>query len=354
VPHSTRNRQATITERVAENRARCDLAVVTAMPDELDPLLQLTGGKKSWEQFQIDQFVHYHKKLDLGGQALDLVAVSLWRYGDTPTAGAVHRLKQVSPRMLAMTGICAGWEGKDGIEFGDVIIAEGGFQPREGKQEGTKFRPDTHLHMSPAWVVQQAKDFLSDEGWFGRIETQRPRSLRSQGEWLLCQVGAAAFRMDDPDWRRVRAEGIEYNEAVAWLTRQGLIEAGGITAVGQVFLEKRRAEGSGECKPRPDRDKPKAHVGAFASDAPVIAVENPFKQPAAQVRSTRAYDLEVKTFLQAAAELGIPAVAVKGVTDYGTTDKDDHYRRYAAEAAACWLLAFIHKYSRFWSDKSAK
>ena len=184
--------------RAAAPSAMCDLAIVTAMPDELDPLFRLTGGKDSWGPFQIDRFIHYHKKLDFDGQALDVVAVSLWRYGDTPTAGAVHRLKQLRPRMLAMTGICAGWEGKDGIEFGDVIIAEGGFQPREGKQEGTKFHPDTHLYVSPAWVLQQAKDSLSDEGWVGTIKTQRPRSLRSQGEWLLCQVGAAGFQTGRP------------------------------------------------------------------------------------------------------------------------------------------------------------
>ena len=140
---------------------------------------------------------------------------------------------------------------------------------------------------------------------------------------------------------------------LAWLTRHNLVEAGGIIAAGQALLEKRKAEGSGECKPHLDRNKPKAHVGAFASDATIIAVADPFKQPASQVRSTRAYDLEVKTFLQAAAEIGIPAVAVKGVSDYGTTEKDDHYRHYAAEVAACWLLAFVRKYNRFWADESA-
>jgi hypothetical protein len=335
--------------------SRCDLAIVTAMPDELDPLFRLTGGKETWRPFPIDRFVHYHKTLDFDGQVLDVVAVSLWRYGDTPTAGAVHRLKQLHPQMLAMTGICAGWEGKDGIEFGDVIIAEGGFHPGEGKQQGTKFQPDTHLHLSPAWVVQQAKDSLSDQGWIGMIETERLRSLRYQGEWLVCQVGAAGFRLDDPDWDRVRAEKIEYSEALDWLRRHDLLDDDGkITATGKALLERRKIEGSGECKPRPDREKPTAHVGAFASAALVIAVEAPFKQPAAQVRSTRAYDLEVRTFLQAAAEIGIPAVADKGVTDYGTTEKDDHYRRYAAEAAACWLLAFVRKYSRFWAAESAK
>jgi nucleoside phosphorylase len=335
--------------------AKCDLAIVTAMADELDPVFRLTGGKDSWEKFEIDRFVHYHKKMDFDGQVLDVVAVSLWRYGDTPTAGAVHRLKPLRPGMLAMTGICAGWEGKDGIEFGDVVIAEGGFHPREGKQEGTKFHPDTHLHMSPAWVVQHAKDFLSDEAWIGTIKKPRPRSLRFQAEWILCQIEAAGFRVAAPDYDKIRAENIEYAEALGWLRRHNLLnKSGEITAAGRKLVESRRAEGIGEYKPRLDRDKPKAHVGAFASDAPVIAIEAPFKEPASQVRSTRAYDLEVRTFLQAAAELGIPAVAEKGVSDYGTTDKDDHFRQYAAEAAACWLMAFARKYSRFWAEDPAK
>jgi hypothetical protein len=102
------------------------------------------------------------------------------------------------------------------------------------------------------------------------------------------------------------------------------------------------------------RDRPKVHVSPFASDVPILAVEEPFKEPAKQVRKVRAYDLEVKSFLNAAIEIGVPAFAVKGVSDYATLTKGDDVHAYAAEAAAAWLIGFVRATHRHWPREPAR
>jgi hypothetical protein len=37
-----------------------DIAVVTALPEELEPVLGLLGGREQWQQFTIDKFLHYY------------------------------------------------------------------------------------------------------------------------------------------------------------------------------------------------------------------------------------------------------------------------------------------------------
>lgn len=254
--------------------APVDLAVVTAMTEELEPVFTLTGGRSSWSEFSVEGYIHRWKALDVGNTSCTLVAHSLWKYGGDPASSEVARLRALQPRMLAMSGICAGWEGKDDILHGDVIVAERAFNPSEGKRDGERFHPDVQTFAPPPWLVQQLKDYAATDEWQREMKAPRPAGL--------------------------------------------------------------------------PRDKPKVHVAAFASDSPILAVEEPFEGPARQVRKVRAYDLEVKSFLSAAMESGIPAFAVKGVSDYATPTKGDDVHAYAAESAAAWLIGFVRATHRHW------
>lgn len=251
-----------------------DLAIVTAMDEELRPVLDLNGGRASWEEFAIGGFIHYRTAFDVEGGPLTAVAGCLHKYGGDPTTSEVGRLGSLRPRMLAMVGICAGWEGKDDLILGDVIVADRAFNPREGKVEGNASHPDVQTHQPPPWLVQQLKNYEGRGDWHREIHAERPADL--------------------------------------------------------------------------PRREPKAVVAAFASDVPILAVEQPFREPAGLVRKVRAYDLEVKSFLAAAAEQGIPAFAVKAVSDHGTPKKDDRVHDYAAEAAARWMFAFVRATFRHW------
>jgi len=251
-----------------------DLAIVTALTEELEPILALAGGRASWSEFTLEGYIHRWKSLDLGATSCTIVAHSLWKYGGDPASNEVSRLRTLQPRMLAMSGICAGWQGKYDILHGDVIVAERAFNPSEGKLEGTEFHADVQTISPPPWLVQQLKDYATTEDWQREIKARRPAGL--------------------------------------------------------------------------PREKPRVHVSPFASDAPILAVEEPFKEPAKQVRKVRAYDLEVKSFLNAAIEIGVPAFAVKGVSDYATLTKGDAVHAYAAEVAAAWLFGFVRATHRHW------
>ena len=323
-----------------------DLAIVTAMPEELEPVLQLIGGREHWRSFLLDKFVHYHSRFELDSLSLTVVACSLWKYGGNPTTAEVQRLKSLRPRLIAMTGICAGWESK-GIHFGDVIVADRAFHAGEGKETTRGFEPDTRTYQPPPWLMQWLADFSTNRQWFGEIKAPRPHSLRYQAEWVLCQMeGRRTAYPEATDWRKIKANHIDFTNVKHVLLENGLITGAGLlTERAQATLDELRQKNHGKLAPIPDPKEPSAHYGAFASTEAVIAVENPFLEYAQRIRKVRAIELEVASLFAAAAEINVPAFAVKGVSDYGTPNKDDAFHRYAAEASARWMYAFIGKYA---------
>jgi nucleoside phosphorylase len=326
---------------------RVDLAIVTAMPEELEPVLGLIGGRENWEAFEIDRYVHYRARFGLKSGALNVIACTLWKYGGHPTTAEILRLKALRPRLIAMTGICAGWESK-GIHFGDVMVAERAFHANEGKLTAQGFEPDTRTYQPPPWLLQWLGDFSSNIQWASTIRTPRPRSLRYQIEWLLCQIAGRgpSFPESAEDWRKVKANRIDYPRARKFLLDNGLlIETGALTELALSRLDHLRRQSHGKLMPRLDPRQPTAHYGAFASTEAIIAVEHPFLEHSQRIRKVRAVELEVASLFAAAAEIGVPAFAVKGVSDYGTPDKDDAFHKYAAEVSARWMYQFVQTYS---------
>jgi nucleoside phosphorylase len=325
---------------------RIDLAIVTAMPEELEPVLGLIGGKERWQTRLLDQYLHYQARFEFDSFSYNVIACSLWKYGGNPTTAAILRLKELQPRLIAMTGICAGWESK-GIHFGDVIIADRAFHAGEGKYTPGGFEPDLRTYQPPPWLLQWLGDFASNKEWFQTIQTPRPQSLRYQAEWMLCQMAKqnAPFPATDDDWRRIKRSRIDYQDVREMLLHSGLITAEDtLTDLAQNRLRDLRRQNHGKLAPIPDPQQPSAHYGAFASTEAVIAIENPFLEHAQRIRKVRAIELEVASLFSAAAEIGVPAFAVKGVSDYGTPDKDDAFHAYAAEASARWMHQFLKTY----------
>jgi nucleoside phosphorylase len=292
--------------------------------------------------------VHYHARFSFDSLSLTVAACALWKYGGAPTTAEILRLKPLRPRLIAMTGICAGWESK-GIHFGDVIIADRAFHAGEGRQTAHGFEPDLRTYQPPPWLLQWLGDFSTNQQWFEAIQTPRPHSLRYQAEWVLCQMAqrSALYPETAADWRKVKANRIDFPRARQLLLESGLIdEAGLLTARALAVLNELRRKNHGQLAAVRDPKQPSAHYGAFASTEAVIAAENPFLEHAQRIRKVRAIELEVASLFSAAAEIGVPAFAVKGVSDYGTPEKDDAFHAYAAEAAARWMYEFIGRYGR--------
>lgn len=326
-----------------------DLAIVTAMPEELAPVLDLLGGGEQWEQFVINQFVHYRSRFEFESASLNVVACSLWKYGGNPTTAQILRLSPLQPQMIVMTGICAGWEQK-GIHLGDVIIADRAFHLGEGKYTVDGFQPDLRTYQPPPWLLNWLGDFSRDQQWFKHIQTPRPYSLRYKLQLVLCRIykEQGAYPASEADWKQLESAGVNFALVQQQLLERELITPDGqVTEQGLAELNKLRHYHHGQLAPIPDPQHPSAHYGAFASAEAVFAIDQPFLKPAEHVRNIRAIELEVASLFAAAMEIGVPAFAVKGVSDYGTSQKDDVFHHYAAEAATRWMYEFMRQYGRY-------
>jgi nucleoside phosphorylase len=89
---------------------------------------------------------------------------------------------------------------------------------------------------------------------------------------------------------------------------------------------------------------PTVHIAPMASGNAVRS-DSPFQEAWFPASQTVAIDMEGAAFYRTVNEfLGCPALLVKGVCDYADKDKDDTYHKYAALAAATYLLCFIDEY----------
>jgi nucleoside phosphorylase len=320
-----------------------DLAIITAMQEELEPVLNLLGGRQQWQTRDLDGFRHFQAQFPCGPRPWSVIAGSLWKYGGNSTAAEVLRLKPLQPRLIVMTGICAGREEKD-IQLGDVIVAERAFLAGEGKKTAEGFLADIRTFQPSPELMLLLKDFAHNRQWAASLTTPRPRSLRYQAEWLLCQLATqgGAFPANDADWASIRQECPNYTHVRTLLLEQKLLgSTGKPTAQARKVLDNLRERHYGQLMPIPDREQPAVHYYAYASTEAVVSVARPFQDWAAQVRNVGAIDLEVAALYAAAAEIRAPVFAVKGVSDYGTPTKDDAFHAYAAEAAARWMYAFV-------------
>ncbi len=321
---------------------RVHLAIITAMSEELQPILELSGSRSDWRPLAISRYSHYYTEWSIGGQTCAVLACAQGSYGGDETVAAVGRLAALRPRLLAMTGICAGRQ--ESTQLGDLIVADRAYRPEEGKRTNDGFRPDIQTYQPPAWLLGRLREFAADTTWHRAIRAPRPRSLRYQGEWLLCGIASRQrpFPESDADWQELRDAGIDTFAAHGWLRAKGWLDSRDqISDSGQIFLRELRMRNHGELAPQPSPDAPGVHYGAFASTVPVIAADEPFLTYRQHIRKVEAIELEVRSLFSAAANQGIPAFAVKGVSDYATPEKDDAFHDYAAEAAARWMQAFV-------------
>jgi nucleoside phosphorylase len=124
----------------------CDVGIVVALEgEELDGVRRLPFG---WEDCRIS---HDPSRYLLGTvsnpmRELTVVAVASPRMGLTPAAVTATKLiSSFRPRLLAMTGICAGVRGK--TELGDVLVADpcfywgGGKWVHDKATSKTRFEP---------------------------------------------------------------------------------------------------------------------------------------------------------------------------------------------------------------------
>lgn len=109
-----------------------DLLVVCALSEpELSEVVRLPWGFKAARPIDDLTFVH-EGQFSCGGRAYTVAAVSAARMGMISAGLTVSRvIERLRPRLVAMTGICAGVQGK--ANLGDVIFADPCWDWQSGK-----------------------------------------------------------------------------------------------------------------------------------------------------------------------------------------------------------------------------
>ncbi len=163
-----KNTIAYVREGKANTSPRCygtDLCVVTALQSpEFEQMLQLDWG---WgNETPLDDHVFVTRgNFASGGRTFSVAMCCAPRMGMVATSLLSSRMiERLCPRFIAMTGICAGIEGKVGL--GDVLLAEPSWNWQSGKfavdELGPYFAAAPHQVDVPEFIRVRAKALAKD------------------------------------------------------------------------------------------------------------------------------------------------------------------------------------------------
>lgn len=148
---------------------RVDLAIICALKDpELSAILSLDWN---WQDASpLNDKLFYRKGSFLSnGKSYSVVVASCERMGmvsSTLTSSAlIHRF---TPKIIAMTGICAGINGK--VELGDIIFAELAWDYQNGKRlENGGHEIDPHQVLASPCIKAHAEQLQEDTDFFQKL-----------------------------------------------------------------------------------------------------------------------------------------------------------------------------------------
>jgi len=154
-----------------------DVAVICALPDvEWRAIRALPCG---WQPLRIphDQTRYISGSIETPGRSISIISAAAPRMGLPSTAVLASKIvANFRPRILAMTGICAGRAGKS--ELGDVIIADPAYDWGSGKidtHDGKpRFRPSPHHLDLDVDVAESLRELFGDAGLRATIRERCP------------------------------------------------------------------------------------------------------------------------------------------------------------------------------------
>lgn len=152
-----------------EQKFNIDLLIITALPEEQKALQTVFGGK--WTKTILDGIVFENSSLQTANRTLSIVIATQLDMGMPHAAITTTKaIKAYNPRLIVMTGICAGVEGK--VELGDLVIASQIYDYGSGKLMEGKFCPH-FTPVSPApWLLQLLESFNDSEVLSSSIKSE--------------------------------------------------------------------------------------------------------------------------------------------------------------------------------------
>ncbi|MBY8825184.1 response regulator [Sphingomonas colocasiae] len=170
----------------------CDIAILTALDEELDGVLRLP---LAWKRFSPtgDGTIYHEGIIDLQDKSFKVTTVSASRMGMAATAALASKVIDIyRPTYLAMAGISGGIRGR--TELGDILIADPSWDWGSGKYEVIDGKPrfaasPEQLRLSPdirPMLVAASKD----EAMLASIRASFPGAKPPNS--LACHVEAVA------------------------------------------------------------------------------------------------------------------------------------------------------------------
>jgi nucleoside phosphorylase len=324
---------------------------MTALSDELEAVLAVgDGGKSGWKKRQDPTGLPYHTRSVQRDRGRPLRLAVAWsvNMGEVPTVDRARALAQhLSPRWLAMCGICAGRPRE--VSLGDVIVADRVFSYDHGKliastrPDGQRqeeiFRDITTYNLRDPWFTKVAY-FVRELAWSNELARRRPVSLEQQSRWVL----RALLDGEDPQHHVDRPmECPDWTRTLRYLAKRGLVAYPqqadvALTAQGRIVAERERIE----LLDSPLRDLPfRVHLGPIATGKTVREDPEIFKRINDFSRKAIGIETEAAAIGYVAERLGVPSLIAKAVSDFADEDKDDGFRKFACEASAMFVLAFF-------------
>jgi len=169
---------------------RADIAVLVALPNpELDQVLRTLGSE--WRKEGREGIVFNTTALQMGERSLSVVATVQNDMGMVPAAIlATKAIRAWHPRLLAMTGICAGV--KEKVNLGDIVVGKHLFDYGSGKLKDGKLLPDYHPIPMDDSLCGYAIDHASNKSVLDSIRKEWPLDTGKPDTDLHAHVGAMA------------------------------------------------------------------------------------------------------------------------------------------------------------------
>jgi nucleoside phosphorylase len=176
-----------ISRRVSSQPA--DVAVVVALPVEREKLLAALGGAQTDEVREGVMF-RVVRRLFCDEEATVAVAQQI-TMGMVPAAILAGKaIKAWSPKIVAMTGICAGI--KEKVRLGDIIVGRHVFDYGSGKLEGGRLHPDYEPVVMDEDFCGYAANCANDAQLLSRIRALWPVASGRPVNDLEAHVGSLA------------------------------------------------------------------------------------------------------------------------------------------------------------------
>ncbi|MFE8595396.1 5'-methylthioadenosine/S-adenosylhomocysteine nucleosidase family protein [Archangium violaceum] len=325
-----------------------DVLVVTSVKDEYDAVLKIDTGALS-EEWVVHEGptgldVAFRNFQAAGGRQLRVAVTRALEMGSVAAVNAaVPLVHAYTPLCIAMPGVCAGRRGE--VEQGDVIIASRLWSYDTGKitveinnsdQRIERIEGELLTYQIPAAWQQKAESFSPPSGshWLA----ERPRTYATQMDWMLERILEGVDPSRHPE-RKTKCPNytkiLELLWAKEWLQQKTLE----LTAEGSAHIKLQQLRHpDGLPEPPPFR----VHVGSIGTGSRVMRDPGIFDRLAERERKLLGLEMEASA-IGAMAHLHRVryTLVMKGVMDFADSEKDDHFKPFAARASAECLLAFL-------------